>query len=129
MAVCGVLQQWQLADPWESFLVKGSPAILCPITSPPFLSCTSSTPHPLSHLRNMFDKTRKWITITYLSTMLITIFVCFVPLNKDAKLPILVLLLAIQLCCSLWYSLSYIPFARRSVKKFLKNALGLDGQG
>jgi len=81
---------------------------------------------PKRQCKNMFDKTRKWTTIVFLSTMIITLITCFVPMDSSAKLFTLILLLLIQLCASLWYSLSYIPFARRAVKKFLKSAVGLD---
>ena len=72
----------------------------------------------------MFDKKRKVVTIVFLSTLLASIVICFIPINKDVKLAILVLLLLVQVCASVWYSLSYIPFARRAVKKCFKNNFG-----
>ena len=78
----------------------------------------------LKRLKNMFDEKRKMVTIVYLSTLLLSIVVCFIPFNKDAKLIVLVLLLIVQFLSSIWYSLSYIPFARRAVKKCFKNNFG-----
>ena len=76
--------------------------------------------------KNMFDKKRKVVTIVYLTTLLISIIICFIKFNKDVKLLILVILLIVQLCASIWYSLSYIPFARRAAKKCFKNSFGGD---
>lgn len=72
----------------------------------------------------MFDEKRKTVTIIYLSSLFVSIVVCFIKFNKDAKLVILLVLLLIQFCSSVWYSLSYIPFARRAVKKCFRNAVG-----
>lgn len=83
---------------------------------------------PKRQFKNMFDRQRKWTSVVYLATLLTTLVVCFIPMDGSAKLSILVLLLLIQLCSSLWYSLSYIPFARKAAKKFMKSAVGLDDQ-
>ena len=46
--------------------------------------------------RNMFDKKRKVTTIVYLSTLLLSIIVCFIPFDSSVKLSILVVLLIVQ---------------------------------
>ncbi len=73
-----------------------------------------------TQFRRMFDDTRKITTIVYLSTLVASIIICFIPFNADVKLLILVLLLIAQFLSSTWYTLSYIPFARRAVKKCFK---------
>mmetsp|Transcript_286 Transcript_286/g.407 ORF Transcript_286/g.407 Transcript_286/m.407 type:complete len:89 (+) Transcript_286:111-377(+) len=81
---------------------------------------------PKKQFKNMFDKKRKVVTIVYLSTLFTSIVICFITFNQDIKLAVLVLLLMVQVCASIWYSLSYIPFARRAVKKCFKNSIGDD---
>lgn len=81
---------------------------------------------PKRQFKNMFDDTRKTTTIVYLSCLCLSITLCFIPINGDIKLPILVLLLIVQILASTWYSLSYIPFARRAVLKCGRNTLGLN---
>mmetsp|Transcript_8519 Transcript_8519/g.10774 ORF Transcript_8519/g.10774 Transcript_8519/m.10774 type:complete len:188 (+) Transcript_8519:157-720(+) len=76
---------------------------------------------PKRQFKRMFDDTRKIITIVYLSTLLLSIIICFIPFNSTAKLAILVILLITQFLASIWYNLSFIPLARRSVKKFFNN--------
>lgn len=78
---------------------------------------------PKKQFKNMFDKKRKIATIVYLSTLATSIIICFIPFNQQSKLGILVILLIVQFLASIWYSLSYIPFARRAVKKCFKNTI------
>lgn len=78
---------------------------------------------PRKQFKNMFDKKRKIATIVYLSTLATSIIICFIPFNQRSKLGILVILLIVQFLASIWYSLSYIPFARRAVKKCFKNTI------
>mmetsp|Transcript_26790 Transcript_26790/g.40247 ORF Transcript_26790/g.40247 Transcript_26790/m.40247 type:complete len:189 (-) Transcript_26790:1529-2095(-) len=77
-----------------------------------------------TQFKRMFDDTRKVTTIVYLSTLVASIIICFIPFNPDLKLLILVLLLIAQFIASTWYTLSYIPFARRAVKKCFKREFG-----
>ena len=44
---------------------------------------------PKRQFKNMFDKKRKEVTIIYLSTLVLSIVVCFITFNKDIKLLIL----------------------------------------
>lgn len=81
---------------------------------------------PKQQFKNMFDDKRKVTTIVFLSSLLLSIIVCFIKFNKGSKLAILILLLIVQFLASVWYSLSYIPFARRAVLKCCKNTLGVD---
>ena len=81
---------------------------------------------PSRQLKRMFDDTRKITTIVYLSALCLSIIVCFIPFDAGVKLGILVILLLIQFGASTWYTLSYIPLARRAVKKCVKRELGDD---
>ena len=82
---------------------------------------------PKKQCKNMFDDTRKWTSITYLSCLFLTFIVCFIPgMDELSRLLILVLLLFVQFFASLWYSLSYIPYARKAVANCFKDSLGVD---
>lgn len=77
---------------------------------------------PKRQFKNMFHENRLWTTIIYLSSLFITLIFCVIPdIPKAMRLIILILLLFLQLFSSLWYSLSYIPFARRAVLRWLTN--------
>lgn len=79
---------------------------------------------PKGQLKRMFDDTRKMTTTIYLSTLGLSIIVCFIPFDATAKLIILVILLFTQFFSSIWYTLSYIPYARRTVLKCFKREFG-----
>jgi len=79
---------------------------------------------PKRQFKRMFDDKRKITTTVYLSTLLLALIVCFIPFNSDAKLAILVILLLSQFVASLWYTLSYIPFARRAVLNCFRREFG-----
>jgi hypothetical protein len=75
---------------------------------------------PKRQFKRMFDDTRRTVTIIYLTTLAASIILCLIKFDKDAKLGILIVLLITQFFSSIWYSLSYIPLARRAVKKFFR---------
>ena len=50
----------------------------------------------------------------------------FLPLPGALKLILLLIGMIVQLGASLWYSLSYIPFGRKTALKMLKRTLGLE---
>mmetsp|Transcript_969 Transcript_969/g.1429 ORF Transcript_969/g.1429 Transcript_969/m.1429 type:complete len:188 (-) Transcript_969:402-965(-) len=79
---------------------------------------------PKKQFKNMFDETRKIVTIVFLSTLFLSIVICFIKFDSSIKLSLLLLLLLVQFCASVWYSLSYIPFARRWAKKCFRDAVG-----
>ena len=62
----------------------------------------------------------------YLSCLGATFVIIFVPLPGPLKLVVLLLLTVTQFCSSVWYSLSYIPYGRRTALRMLKNALGIN---
>ena len=79
---------------------------------------------PKRQFKNMFDKHRRDTAIVYLSCLVLTLLFVFLPLPGPLKLIILLLLMMIQFCASIWYSLSYIPYGRRTVAQFIKRQLG-----
>lgn len=81
---------------------------------------------PRRQFRNMFDDNRKLTSIVYLSCLVATLVVVFIPLPWAVRLFTLLALLITQCGASFWYSLSYVPYGRRTVTRMLKRALGLD---
>ncbi len=81
---------------------------------------------PKRQVQRMFDDKRKITTIVYLSTLAASIIICLIPFDATAKLIILVILLMTQFFSSIWYTLSYIPMARRAVLKCFKKEFGDD---
>lgn len=68
----------------------------------------------------MFDSTRLIASCVFLGTLIITLVVAF-----TIKSSILCIVLCIiQYFALMWYSLSYIPFARDAVKAALKGIVG-----
>ena len=85
---------------------------------------------PKRQFKSMFHETRKVTAIVYLSTILVTIVLCFIPIviNSSVRLLVLMLLLLAQFFAYLWYSLSYIPFGRKTVKAWLKKVCAVDDE-
>ena len=107
-------------------LVEGNPApFVFLYTSGNLLSLLSSTflSGPKRQCKNMFDEKRRTTSIIYLSTLGTSIVVCFIPLPALAKMGVLVLLLLVQMCASLWYTLSYVPYGRATAKRMLRSFL------
>lgn len=81
---------------------------------------------PQRQFRNMFDPTRYLTSVIYLSCLAITLVLVFIPLKPHIlKLLILVALTMAQFCASCWYSLSYIPYGRRTALRLIYKTLGL----
>ena len=74
----------------------------------------------------MIDEKRRYTTIVFMSSLLLAIIICFIEFDQGPKLFLLILLLIIQACASLWYSLSYIPFARTQAVSCMKGAFGMN---
>ena len=74
----------------------------------------------------MFDETRKVTTIVFLASLflVLVLVLCFVNMENILKLTLLVTLVLVQFFASLWYSLSYIPFARNTVVKIGREKFG-----
>ena len=80
---------------------------LCAIASCFFLS------GPKSHCKKMVDKTRRIATAFYLITIFFTFFVVFYDKIPDhGPVGIIILCVFVQWIAMLWYTISFIPFAR-----------------
>jgi len=84
---------------------------------------------PQQQLKNMMDKKRKISAIIYVSCVLVTVILIFIPIEGEIKLAFLVLLLLLQFSAGLWYNLSYIPMGRRMFCKCAKGLLGVEDDG
>lgn len=90
-----------------SFAVLYSLGNICSIGSTLFLM------GPVSQLKKMFASTRIIATIVMIVALILTLVSAFA-LNDTF---LCFLFIIIQFFAMLWYSLSYIPFARDAVKK------------
>ncbi|ORC91317.1 putative transmembrane protein [Trypanosoma theileri] len=70
---------------------------------------------PMTQLKRMFDSTRLIATIVYLSAMVLT-FVVALALHNPWLTIITVI---VQYLAMVWYCLSYIPFARTAILRFV----------
>ena len=110
-------------------LVLGNPApFVFLYTSGNIVSIASSIflSGPTRQLRLMFDEKRYVTTVTYLIALCVSIVVCFIPMATGLKIGLLVLLLLIQMCANIWYTLSYIPYGRATVRRMIVSYLSND---
>ncbi|KAH9598275.1 Vesicle transport protein [Trypanosoma melophagium] len=70
---------------------------------------------PVKQVKRMFDSTRIIATIVYLSAMVLTFVVALVLHNPWLT----VITVIVQYLAMVWYCLSYIPFARTAVLRFV----------
>ncbi|XP_074319812.1 uncharacterized protein LOC141656708 [Silene latifolia] len=66
---------------------------------------------PAEQLRKMFDPVRMYATAVYLGCLLLALICAILIHNKILT----VLAMICEICALIWYSLSYIPFARSMV--------------
>lgn len=110
-------------------LVEGNPIpFACNYTMGHVLQLLASTflCGPKRQFRNMFDEKRRSTSTVYLGCLASTLVVIFIPLPALLKLLLLLMLMLTQFCASTWYSLSYIPFGRRTALRILRNILGFE---
>ena len=110
-------------------LILGNPApFVFLYTSGNIVSIASSIflSGPTRQLRLMFDEKRYVTTVTYLMALCVSIVVCFIPMATGLKIGLLVLLLLIQMCANIWYTLSYIPYGRATVRRMIVSYLSND---
>eukprot|EP01006_Ploeotia_vitrea_P007993 TRINITY_DN18793_c0_g1_i2.p2 TRINITY_DN18793_c0_g1~~TRINITY_DN18793_c0_g1_i2.p2 ORF type:complete len:150 (-),score=41.46 TRINITY_DN18793_c0_g1_i2:48-497(-) len=79
------------------------------------LFSTSFLVGPSSQIQSMFEKKRRFATLTYLITLCATLFVA---LNGGNALVVLSLIV-VQACALIWYGASYVPFAQDILTKCL----------
>jgi uncharacterized membrane protein YccF (DUF307 family) len=71
----------------------------------------------------MFKKERALVTIVFLGTMIATLAVAFLMVLNPTKKLVLLILIVVEFCSYVWYSLSFIPFGRRIAKKTCKKCV------
>lgn len=74
----------------------------------------------------MFDEKRRETTIVYLSCLMLTLLIVFIPMPSKVKLLVLIVVMMVQFCASCWYSLSYIPYGRRTALHLMKRIVGIE---
>ena len=91
----------------KNFVIYFTFGNLCAIASCFFLS------GPKSHCKKMLDPTRRIATAFYLITIFFTFFVVFYDkIPDDGRVGIIILCVFVQWIAMLWYTISFIPFAR-----------------
>ena len=110
-------------------LIEGNPvpfAVNYTVGNTLALSASGFLCGPKRQMKNMFDDRRKMVSTVYLSCLAATLLVVFIPLPWALKLATLVGLLLTQCGANIWYSLSYIPYGRKTALKIIKKFLGLN---
>lgn len=79
---------------------------------------------PWKQLKSMFSPVRVCATLVYLISLGLTLTVALTPMYVPARGPLLVILVVIQFLSYVWYTLSYVPFARRFVSGFWSGLRG-----
>ena len=77
---------------------------------------------PAAQCKAMFDKTRRWTTIIFLSCIVGVVVCCAVPTFKG-QVPLIMALVFLQFLAYFWYSLSFIPYGRSIFCKCVKKNL------
>ncbi|OQR86751.1 Membrane protein involved in ER to Golgi transport (ISS) [Achlya hypogyna] len=98
------------------FAVMYSIGSLCGLLSTMFLV------GPARQLANMFAKHRWVASALYLGLIVLTLIVAFSNLAKPARVILVLIFVVLQFLAAIWYSLSYIPYARKVVSKALGGA-------
>eukprot|EP00808_Paulinella_micropora_P005616 g48621.t1 len=75
---------------------------------------------PSRQLRTMFDPIRRWASMTYLTSLFATLY--FAVIEHSGTLTLA--MLAIQFMSFIWYSASYIPYARTVILSCLTRVRG-----
>ena len=83
---------------------------------------------PARQCKAMFDKTRRIVTIIFLSCIM-GVITCLILLAFDISsgfpyVSVMIALVITQYCAYFWYSLSFIPFGRTIFCKCLKKQVG-----
>ena len=75
----------------------------------------------LFQAKKMFEPTRLIATSIYFFMMSITLFLVFYPGNIPLRLLYVIIAIFLQFVALVWYTLSFIPFAREIVTQCCKN--------
>ncbi|KAL0903959.1 hypothetical protein M5K25_026024 [Dendrobium thyrsiflorum] len=77
---------------------------------------------PVQQTRMMLDPVRIYATFVYIITVILALFCALLIHNKVLTL----IAMFIEICALIWYSLSYVPFARRMVSELLISCFDTD---
>ncbi|GAQ87770.1 Membrane protein involved in ER to Golgi transport [Klebsormidium nitens] len=86
------------------------------------LGSTTFLVGPMRQLKMMFDPVRAVATIVYVVAIVLTLF-CALYLHD---ILLTMICIVVEFCAVIWYSLSYIPFARRMVASCLTRCLEVE---
>mmetsp|Transcript_29818 Transcript_29818/g.91301 ORF Transcript_29818/g.91301 Transcript_29818/m.91301 type:complete len:102 (-) Transcript_29818:184-489(-) len=68
---------------------------------------------PKTQCKKMWDKTRRIATTVYFLTIFFTLFVAFYDgIPDDGRIGLIIMCIFFQWLAMLWYTISFIPFAR-----------------
>lgn len=70
---------------------------------------------PVSQVKQMFAMTRLIASLVYLLLLALTLFLAFYSGDIPGRVALLVLAVFFQFLALIWYTLSYVPFARQAV--------------
>lgn len=90
------------------------------------LSASTFLCGPKRQFKVMFDEKRRTTSMVYLSCLGSCLIVVFIPLPWLIKLLLLVAIMLTQCAASIWYSLSYIPYGRRTALRMVQRSLGME---
>ncbi|KAL7530751.1 hypothetical protein ACHAXR_003650 [Thalassiosira sp. AJA248-18] len=110
-------------------LVEGNPApFVFLYSSGNILSLMSSMflSGPKRQFKSMFDEKRQITSITYLVTLVCSMWFVLFPYPTGPKISLIGLLLLVQMSACLWYTLSYIPYGRATFKRMLRSVVSMD---
>uniref|UniRef100_A0A0D6R8J0 Vesicle transport protein n=1 Tax=Araucaria cunninghamii TaxID=56994 RepID=A0A0D6R8J0_ARACU len=79
------------------------------------LASTTFLVGPVRQMKMMFDPVRVVASAIFIGSIVIALFCALYIHNKLLTL----LAIIVEFCALLWYSLSYIPFARSAARKFM----------
>ena len=84
---------------------------------------------PIAQCKRMFEETRRWATIIYIGTLVLTIVVaCAIPFPENGQFGkgiLILLLMVIQWMALLWYCASFMPGGRTMLQTCAKGSLGM----
>lgn len=103
--------------------VEGDPA-RCPHAGPPrfplLARSTTFLVGPVRQLKYMFDRTRVIATIIYLGCLGATLWAGLTKQN----MALIIFFLVLQFLALVWYTASYVPYARQAIQSCLCRCVG-----
>mmetsp|Transcript_5335 Transcript_5335/g.7866 ORF Transcript_5335/g.7866 Transcript_5335/m.7866 type:complete len:180 (-) Transcript_5335:3816-4355(-) len=101
-----------LGDPWP-FVCVSTIGNIVSLSGSCFLS------GPRTQVNKMFHETRRTSSIVYLFSIGLTLVVAFFCLGFKWQAPVMIVLMLCQYVAVTWYCLSYIPFARDTIRNYI----------